>query len=380
MVAAVAVLMVGGISQGSFTSTAPLTVQSQRAGLVMDPGAKVKLLGVQVGRVASIDTSGDGSAILHLEIDPAQLTEIPANVRVDIASATVFGAKSVDLVPPGQPSIETLRPGQVLTADRVTVEFNTLFEQLRSVLAKIQPEKLNATLGAISTAFNGRGDELGKALTNFDSFLAALEPSMHNLNDDFASASIAINTYADVSTDLVKTVDNATAISKTIVEEQADLDAALLSVTGFAEIGNEVIGSNRQGLTDVLHLLVPTTDLTNRYNAALTCGLDALEHVAALPPSPEPGVMITTGFMLGLERYRYPADLPKVAATGGPQCANLPVVPMGVRPPFVVTDSGVNPAQYGNQGILLNSDGLKQWLFGPLHGPPRNTAQTGEPG
>ncbi len=49
-------------------------------------------------------------------------------------------------------------------------------------------------------------------------------------------------------------------------------------------------------------------------------------------------------------------------------------------PPFVVADIGANPAQYGNQGILLNSDGLKNWLFGPLDGPPRNTAQIGKPG
>ena len=36
--------------------------------------------------------------------------------------------------------------------------------------------------------------------------------------------------------------------------------------------------------------------------------------------------------------------------------------------------------RYGNQGILLNSDGLKQFLFGPIDGPPRNTIQIGMPG
>ena len=49
-------------------------------------------------------------------------------------------------------------------------------------------------------------------------------------------------------------------------------------------------------------------------------------------------------------------------------------------PPFIVGDVGSNPAQYGNQGILLNSDALKNWLFGPIDGPPRNTAQIGLPG
>jgi phospholipid/cholesterol/gamma-HCH transport system substrate-binding protein len=48
--------------------------------------------------------------------------------------------------------------------------------------------------------------------------------------------------------------------------------------------------------------------------------------------------------------------------------------------PTIVADTGANPYEYGNQGILLNSDALKQWLFGPIPGPPRNTAQIGMPG
>jgi phospholipid/cholesterol/gamma-HCH transport system substrate-binding protein len=46
----------------------------------------------------------------------------------------------------------------------------------------------------------------------------------------------------------------------------------------------------------------------------------------------------------------------------------------------VVTDDGTKPEQYGNPGILANSDGLKQLLYGPIAGPPRNIAQIGMPG
>ena len=49
----------------------------------------------------------------------------------------------------------------------------------------------------------------------------------------------------------------------------------------------------------------------------------------------------------------------------------------------MVADIGANPFKYGNQGILLNSDGLKQWLFGPIDGTAaqqradRNAGMTG---
>jgi phospholipid/cholesterol/gamma-HCH transport system substrate-binding protein len=55
-------------------------------------------------------------------------------------------------------------------------------------------------------------------------------------------------------------------------------------------------------------------------------------------------------------------------------------VPFDAAPPFVIADVGANPQQYGNQQLLPNSDALKQLLYGPLDGPPRNTFQAGDPG
>jgi phospholipid/cholesterol/gamma-HCH transport system substrate-binding protein len=104
-IAAVAAIVAAAIGsfQNDFSDSVPLTVMSPRAGLVMNPDAKVKLLGVPVGRVGSIEERPDGQAAIHLEMDPDQLAQIPENVVVDIASPTVFGAKSVDLVPPTNP-------------------------------------------------------------------------------------------------------------------------------------------------------------------------------------------------------------------------------------------------------------------------------------
>ena len=52
-----------GLFRGSFSGTVPVAVISDRAGLVMNPDAKVELHGVQVGRVASIDSRPDGMAV-----------------------------------------------------------------------------------------------------------------------------------------------------------------------------------------------------------------------------------------------------------------------------------------------------------------------------
>ncbi|MDT5012866.1 MAG: phospholipid/cholesterol/gamma-HCH transport system substrate-binding protein, partial [Mycobacterium sp.] len=133
--------------RGGFTTSVPVTIISDRAGLVMNPDARVKMRGVQVGKVASIDELSDGRARLRLAMDPSQLHLIPSNVLVNIASSTVFGAKYIQLVPPDKP-VGEMTPNQTLDAKHVTVEINTVFSRLTQVLSGIQPEKLNETLGA----------------------------------------------------------------------------------------------------------------------------------------------------------------------------------------------------------------------------------------
>jgi phospholipid/cholesterol/gamma-HCH transport system substrate-binding protein len=380
VVVAVIFALATGLFRGDFTKTVPLTVISQRAGLVMNPDAKVKMRGVVVGKVGSIDERPDGKAVLNLEMQPSQMPLIPANVLVDIASTTVFGAKFIELVPPADPSSQPLKAGAVLQNKDVTVEINTVFQQLTSVLSTIDPAKLNEALGGIASAVNGRGHKIGQALSDLDAFLAKLDPALPALSHDLTVLPAVGNAYADAAPDLLATADNAIRVSKTIVDEQQNLDAFLISSIGLADIGNDVVGGNRQALTDVLHLLVPTTDLLNEYHQALWCGLAGSLASLHAPNLPEPMIKVLVFVGFGAERYRYPGNLPKVAATGGPQCQDLPKVPFDSAPPFVIADVGANPQEFGNPQLLLNSDALKQLLYGPIDGPPRNSLQIGQPG
>lgn len=373
-----------GLFRGSFTETVPVTVVSDRAGLVMNPDAKVKMRGVEVGRVASIATRPDGQAVLKLDMNPSQLHLIPSNVGVDITSTTVFGAKFVDLLPPANPESQRLHAGQVIEGRHVTTEINTVFQRLVTVLDKIDPAKLNETLGAVATAFDGRGEKIGRSLEDFNAFLAKINPSLPNLSHDIEASVPTFTAYGDAAPDLIGVFDNSIRLSNSIVEEQQALDAFLVSSIGLADIGNDVIGGNRQALTDLLQVLVPTTSLLGEYHEMLACGVGALVPFVNATNFQYSHILFNAGLTLGTERYRWPEDLPKVAAsTGGRSFCKelgLPDVPPEFRVPFLVSDSGSNPFKYGNQGILLNSDGLKQWLFGPIQGPPRNSAMIGMPG
>ncbi|WP_433609952.1 MCE family protein [Prescottella agglutinans] len=343
---------------GGFTKSEPVVVTAPRAGLVMAPDAKVKMRGVEVGRVASVSYTGE-DAELKLDMDPSMMSKIPANATVEIDSTTVFGAKFVNLVVPEDPSSNSLQPGDVIGADSVTVEFNTLFQHLTDVLDQVQPEKLNATLGALASALRGRGEDLGILLEQGDQYLKTMNPTLPQLEYDINATADVSNVYAETAEDLLKIVDNATGTSGSIVEEQANLDLLLMNVTGLANTGNAVLRENEANVVTALDSLTDTTTLLAEYSPELTCFITGL-NAARIKFEPMTGtgkyssIMLSTNFMLGAEAYRAPEELPKVAASGGPNCYGLPDFDpkRDGFAPFAVANTGAKPYVPSEQARL----------------------------
>ncbi|MEU7630790.1 MCE family protein [Nocardia sp. NPDC049220] len=359
---------------GGFTSTATVTVQAPRSGLVLDPDAKVKMRGVEIGRVAAVDYTTD-HAELRLALDPEQLHLVPSNANVDIRSATVFGAKYVNFTVPERPSSTSLQPGATVTAQRVTVEFNTLFQHLTDVLAKIEPEKLNATLSALGTALEGRGKKLGDLLDQSDAYLRDINPYLPALRQDLAATGDVTNLYADTSNDLLRTLHNATVTSTTLVEERDSLDDVLMNLIGLADTTGSVLRDNENQLVTALDLLRPTAGLLEQYAPALYCLIGGLGKALPLGEAVfgglQEGVALNTGFMYGAKPYTDPEDLPKVNATGGPQCAGLLDRMPGSHADYLVTDTAQGHVYTPSTTLTVNPPKIFQLLFAGLPGVPR---------
>ncbi|MCV7016823.1 MlaD family protein, partial [Mycolicibacterium aichiense] len=132
--------------RGGFTPKTELTLISQRAGLVMDPGSKVTYNGVEIGRVTGVDAverDGTTKAKLSLNVNPKYVALIPANAIAEVKASTVFGNKYVSFRSPPDPSKQRISSGDVIDVSHVTTEFNTLFETLTSISEKVDPVKLN---------------------------------------------------------------------------------------------------------------------------------------------------------------------------------------------------------------------------------------------
>ncbi|MFW0785907.1 MCE family protein [Gordonia sp. CPCC 206044] len=356
---------------GWFDSTQRVTLQAPRAGLVMSPDAKVKLRGVEVGRVQSISESG-GHAVLYLDIASDQMSQIPGNVSADIKSNTIFGAKAVNFVVPDDGPAGTLQPGQTIDAQHVVVELNSVYQQLVSVLAKLQPEKLNATVGAIDTALSGNGDNIGKSIDQLSRLLGKTNKHLPELNRMLSELVTTTDVYADSAPDLMRTIDNFTHIGDTLVDNSANLDALLINATGMADTINGVIAPSKKNLISTLSNLDPVSRLIGYQSPGIKCFLTTSAKAADIAKPYMGGkngtLLLYAGLLPGKEPYRYPQSLPRVGAEGPPTCAG------GLSDPtskehskFYVTDNAQVPYQ-PRQQPKANREKLFQLLFGE---PPR---------
>jgi phospholipid/cholesterol/gamma-HCH transport system substrate-binding protein len=330
-----------------FTSYAKVTLVSDRAGLVMDANSIVKYRGVEVGRVASIQPK-DG-ATLHLEVQSSQLRYIPANVDVQISAPTVFGAKYVDLRPPSEPSRQRLASGAVLSTDKVSIEANTILQDVVDVLNQIDPAKINAVLGALAEGFRGKGEAIGQAITDFNQVLMAVNPRSELIRADWRAFKGFNDAYSGAAQNLMATLDAASTVGTSITKNKKELDYFLLALSGLAKSGNNLLGPTKDNLIHLPNVLEPTTRLLMKYNPELTCTFLGAKLImdrgfAEAFTFNGRSFIADAGILFGDDAYRYPDNLPVLDIKGGPggtpSCGSLPDVAKNFPQRYLVTNSG----------------------------------------
>jgi phospholipid/cholesterol/gamma-HCH transport system substrate-binding protein len=345
---AVAIWLTYSLFLGTFKRHETVTLTSDRSGLVMETNAKVKLRGVQVGRVASIQ-GGSQPVALTLEIDKDKVKYIPANVEAQIRATTVFGAKFVDLIYPKDPSRQRLTAGQVIKSRNVTVEANTVFQNLVNVLKQIDPAKLNSTLSALADGVRGQGERIGEATTAANQVLLELNPRYQTITEDLRALKGFNDTYSVAAQDILTTLDALSTTSTTITTHSDQLDALLLATIGLSNSGINLLAPNQANLIKAINVLEPTTDLLYKYNPEYTCLLVGAKTLLDTGGYEAPGgngrtLVLDTSLSLGDDPYHYPDNLPIIGAKGGPggkpSCGSLPDVAQNWPVRNLVTKTG----------------------------------------
>ncbi|NOP99230.1 MULTISPECIES: MCE family protein [Mycolicibacterium] len=338
-----------GMFTKKFDSYVPVTLLSDRSGLILETGAEVKLRGVPVGEVGAV-TGDKNSVSLQLKLFPDQVAFLPANVQARIQANTIFGAKYVELLYPDGPSPNRLAPGAVLRSGNVSTEVNTVFENLVGVLDQIDPAKLNSIVSALAQGVRGRGERIGEATSGLNQVLLELNPRSETIRRDFRSLKGFADTYSAVAQDILSTLDAASSTSETVTKQAEQLDALLINLVGFAHSGVNLLAPNRDNIVRAINDLEPTTALLAKYNPVYTCLLVGAKtlldsgYYGVAGGDNGKSLVVDAALLFGDDPYRYPDNLPIIGAKGGPDgkpgCGSLPDVAKNFPVRNLVTNTG----------------------------------------
>ncbi|MDG5770527.1 MCE family protein [Mycolicibacterium fortuitum] len=350
LISVVAALVFAAVTSflGTFQSVVPVTLNADRSGLVLETGAKVKLRGVDVGKVRSISSGAQDGAQMKLDIDRDQIRFIPANVEAKIAVTTVFGAKFVQLSLPDNPSPKRLASGAQLQSTNVTAEVNTVFENVVDLLDMIDPVKLNSVLTAVADAVRGRGERIGEATTDLNEVLTALNARSEVFREDIHALGDFSATYGAAAEDIVAVLDAVSTTSATVVEHDNALDGLLLNAIGLSQDGTSLLASSKDNLIGAINGLEPTTALLEMYSPTYKCTLQGadwlIDNGKGIWGGDGRTFVVDVALLPGNDPYRYPDNLPVVGAKGGPGgkpgCGSLPDVTKNFPVRQLITNTG----------------------------------------
>jgi phospholipid/cholesterol/gamma-HCH transport system substrate-binding protein len=358
--------------RGYFDTKTQLYVMASRAGLSMDPGAKVTYNGVPIGRLQAAEAVTTGGATpkvrLVLDVDPQYLGLLARNVDVKLLATTAFGNKYVAFTSPPNPLPQRLKDGDVVDAVNVTTEFNTLFETITAISEQVDPVKLNQTLTAAAQALDGLGDKFGGALVNADAILADLNQRMPSIRHDTKGIADLADVYATAAPNLFDGLANAAATARTLNDQRGNIDAALMAAVGFGNSGGD--SSERGGpyLVRGAADLLPTSTLLDKYSPEIDCTVKGFARAAKLTTEIVGGNGYSTVSHTQIigpgNQYVYPDNLPRINATGGPMgrpgcwTVTKDIWPM----PYTVLDTGASIAPYNHFG--LGSPFASEYIWG----------------
>lgn len=314
----------------SFTPVTKVTVRTERAGLQLLPHSDVKVRGLIVGEVRDTDATADG-ATLHLALDPDKAKLIPRNVQARLLPKTLFGEKYVELHIPGQPGPLGLTEGAVIHQDRsrAAIEIDKVLNDLLPLLRAVKPTELNATLNALATALQGRGDQIGRNLEQADALLRKINPELRTLVHDLHGLADVSDIYHAAAPDLLQTLRNLNVTSKTITDKTATIERLIPATTALAQDGDVFMRNNAPKIIGVNIANRDVLSVVARYSPSLPCVLAGLmkirpeaERVAGGNGSKT--LNLTIEIVKPRPGYKNPLDLPELKDQRNPRCYNLP--------------------------------------------------------
>ena len=319
-----------GVFTQRFTDYDRVTLQASKTGLQLPRRADVKIRGVIVGEVLEVRADSEGAEV-ELGLFPDKRDIIPAGVTGSIVPKTLFGEKYVSLVVPEGRTAQagTLQAGATIERTQLPTEVEEVLNDLYPLLRTVSPADLNATLTALATALEGRGERIGQNLETVEAYLREINPQIPALVEDLRLTTQVAGTYDAILPEVGQILTDTITTTSTLEDREEDLTALLGEVGDFAGTAETFLSDNEDNLIRLGEVGEPFAALLSKYAPQYPCLLRGIVGAGELQAEAFRGhtLHIVLETLPNQPRGYTEADVPRFGEDRGPTCLHLPNPP-----------------------------------------------------
>jgi phospholipid/cholesterol/gamma-HCH transport system substrate-binding protein len=245
------------------------------------PGDEVRVSGVKVGTIDSIEPTG-AQVKMVLSIDRG--VAIPAGASAIIVAQNLVAARYLQLTPAYRDSGPTMPSGTVIPIERTAapVEWDDVKTQLMRLSTDLGPSSESARpalarlIDDTADAMGGNGAKLRQTLAQLSSVARIFADGSGNIVDIIKGLQSLVTALHDSSGAIVDFEQRLAALTGTLDDHTGDLDAALHDLSAATVDAQRFVGGARELTVEQIQRL---TDVT-RNLADNRKSLEQLLHVA----------------------------------------------------------------------------------------------------
>nr|WP_051043280.1 MCE family protein [Nocardia cerradoensis] len=257
------------------------------------PQSAVKVEGVPVGRVESIDVAPDGwTASVHTVVNSS--VKLPANAHAEVRQSNLLGEKFVELsAPKDEASPDRLKDGAVIPVDRTrhAVEIEQVLGALSLLLNGGGVAQLQPIVVELNKALAGRENRVRSLLDQADTLIDGLNQQVADIQHALDSLGTLSSRVGQQSDQIGKILDELPAGIKILDQQRPQLIGLLKQLDRVGQAGVDVLDKSKDNLIRDLQALRPTLQ---------ELGRSAPDLVTAFPlvltyPFPDEAIKSTFG-------------------------------------------------------------------------------------
>lgn len=236
---AIPVLPIAGCASGGGDGGSRLTAYFSRA-VALYPHSRVKLMGVNVGTVRSIEVEGNR---IRVEMHIDGKVPLPVDVNASIVPLSLIGERNVVLSPPWRPGMRKLTGDAVIPLERtrIPVEPDEALQAVTDLARAIDPDAVRSLVSNGAAALAGRGDDLNEALrqtADLASLLAANDKALLAAAGNVHRLAETLNRRRE---QLGRLLDGFATVTGTLADERASIARFLAALADLTAQGKAII-------------------------------------------------------------------------------------------------------------------------------------------